>query len=245
MNYSLSTIRRGCRNLFTQRLAPLEASKAGVYYKAELHGYYLAIDDLPATITSAPFKDALRTTDDRHDNFGKVIYLVTEACFICPDIDPAFVGAAKQIREAFIPSLDELQRPYAAEGERAIERKPLLTSLEAQLKMFHLPWDASKTLHDIAISFLNEGQKLDELLNQRADVPKGIPRQAATLRAKAMGTLNRFRKDLKKEIERDSNLPRDLEQNVFGFFDTLHAMEAAGKGHEPVEGENETVTTTP
>lgn len=245
MNYSLSTIRRGCRNLFTQRLATLEASKAGAYYKAELHGYFKAIDDLPARIMSAPFKDGLRTTDDRHDNFGKVMYLVTEACFVCPDVDPAAIAAAKQIREAFIPSLDELQRPYAAESERAVERRPLLSSLESPLKKFRLPWDSSKTLHDIATHFLNEGEKLDQILDQRADVPKGLPGQAATLRAKAMGTLNRLRKDLKKEIAQDSSLPRDLEQKVFGMFDTLHAMEAAGKGDEPVEGEDATPPAAP
>lgn len=245
MNYSLSTVRRGLRNLFTQRIAALEASKAGAYYKVELHGYATEIGDLPAAIASAPFKDDLRTTDVRHDSLGKVIHLVTETCFVCPDVDPAIIAAAKQIRDAFIPSLDELQSPYAAEGERATERKPLLDSLEPQLKLFFLPWDASKTLLDVATAFLNEGQKLDSLLNQRADVPKGIPRRAASLRAKAVGTLNRLRKDLKKEIERDASLPRDLEQSVFGFFDTLHAMEAAGKGHEPVEGENEAPIATP
>jgi hypothetical protein len=245
MNYSLSTIRRGLRNLVTQRLPALEASKAGAYYKPELLEYHVAITDLPPATTSAPFKDDLRSTDARHDSFGKVIHCVTETCFLCPDIDPAVLVAAKQVRDAFIPTLEELQSPYAAEGERATERKPLLTSLEPQLKMFHLPWDTSKTLHDIATAFLNEGQKLDELLNQRADVPKAARRQAALLRTKAMGTLSRLRKDLKKEIERDINLPRDLEQGVFGFFDTLHAMEAAGKSHEPVDGEHGSPAPTP
>jgi hypothetical protein len=245
MNYSLSTIRRGLRNLFTNRLSALEASKAGAYYKVELHGYHVDIGNLPPAVTSAPYKDHLRTTDIRHDGFGKVIHLVTEACFVCPDINPAIVAAAKQIREAFIPSLDELQRPYATEGERAIERKPLLISLEPQLKSFTLPWDSTKSLHDIAVAFLDEGCKLDDLLDQRADVPKAARQQSASVRAKAMGTLSRLRKDLKKEIARDTNLPRDLEQSVFGFFDTLHAMEAAGKGHEPVEGENEIPAQSP
>lgn len=40
-----------------------------------------------------------------------------------------------------------------------------------------------------------------------------------------------------KEIARDMNLPRDLEQRVFGFFDTLHAMETAGRSNEPTEGQ--------
>lgn len=238
MNYSLSTIRRGLRNMFTQRLAALDASKAGQYYKAELQGYNVAVDDLPASVTSAPYKDQLRATDARHDAFGRVIHLVTEACFICPDVNPTALAAARQIREAFIPSLEELQRPYATEGEKALERKPLLVTLEAQLKSFPLPWDPSKSLFDVATAFVNEGQHLEQLLNQRADVPKGIPQQAGALRAKAMGALTRFRKDLKREIARDASLPRDLEQSVFGFFDTLHAMEAAGKSHEPVEGES-------
>lgn len=245
MNYSLSTIRRGCRNLLTQRLTALETSKAGLYYKADVQQHLAAIDDLPPSVTSAPFKEELRLTDDRHDALGKVIHLVTEIAFVSPDVDPMIVAAAKQIREAFIPTLDELNSPYAAEGERALERQPLLTTFKAQLEMFRLPWSLTKTLHDVATDFINEGQKLDAILNQRADVPKGVRTRAATLRSKAMGTLNRLRKDVKKELERDPSLPRDLEQSIFGFFDMLHSMEAAGKSHEPIAGENEPTPLKP
>jgi len=102
-----------------------------------------------------------------------------------------------------------------------------------------LPWDPSKTLLDVAKAFLDEGEKLDELLHQRGNEPKGLRTQAGVLRGKAVGVLNRLRKDLAKEIEQNASLPRDLAHKVFGFFDTLHTMEASGRGHEKVEGEED------
>ncbi len=235
MNYSLTTIRRGTHNLFTERPEALNASKAGVYHKDELHELHLGIGALPEVLTSTPYKVELRTTDGRHDRLGRLIYFTTEACFQDPNASAEMVAAAQQIRDAFIPSLDELTDSYATEAERAIKRKPLLLSLGDVLKKFVLPWNGNQTLLDVATSFVEEGEKLNGLLNDRADVPKGVRAQALTLRNKAMSVLNRLRKDLKKEIARDMNLPRDLEQRVFGFFDTLHAMETAGRPSESTE----------
>lgn len=232
MNFSLTTIRRGTHNLFTERLEALHASKAGAYHKDELYELHIDIGALPEVLTSTPYKVELRTTDGRHDRLGRLIYFITEACFQDPNASPEMVAAAQKIRDEFIPTLDELTDSYATEAERALQRKPLLSSLGEVLKKFALPWNASQTLLDVATSFVEEGEKLNGLLNDRADVPRGVRAQALTLRNKAMAVLNRLRKDLQKEIARDMSLPRDLEHRVFGFFDTLHAMESAGRSNE-------------
>lgn len=118
---------------------------------------------------------------------------------------------------------------YATEAERAKKRQEALGVMGDTLKTFVAPWDSTRTLFDVVTAFLTEGEKLNALLHDRADVPKGVQSQAAQVRSKAMAVLNRLRKDLKKEIARNPNLPRDLEQRVFGFYDTLHAMESSGK----------------
>lgn len=236
MNYSLNTIRRGTHNLFTERADALEASKAGLYHKDELHECLVAVEALPEAVTSAPYKVELRSTDQRHDGLGRVIYYVTEACFHDPDASAATRENARLIREAFVPSLEELTDSYATEAERATKRQAALTSMTDVLKTFALPWDSSRTLFDVVTAFLTEGQKLNTLLNDRADVPKGVQAQALQVRTRAMAVLNRFRKDLKKEIARNPNLPRDLEQRVFGFYDTLHEMESSGKPSETTTG---------
>jgi len=218
VNYSLTTIRRGTHNLFTERPEALNASKAGAYHKDELYEVHINIGALPEVLTSTPYKVELRTTDGRHDRFGRLIYFTTEACFQDPNASAEMVAAAQQIREAFIPSLDELTDSYATEAERAVKRKPLLLSLGDVLKKFTLPWDANRTLLDVATSFVEEGEKLNGLLNDRADVPKGVRTQALILRSKAMAILNRLRKDLKKEVARDMSLPRDLEQPLAAPF---------------------------
>jgi hypothetical protein len=232
VNYSLNTIRRGTHNLLTERADALNASKAGVYHKDDLQECFVAADALPEVVTSAPYKFELRTTDQRHDGRGRVVYYVTEACAHDPDASAATRENARLIREAFIPSLDELTDSYATEAERAKNRQTTLASMADTLKTFALPWDSSRTLYDVIAAFLAEGEKLNALLNDRADVPKGVQTQALHVRSKTMAVLNRFRKDLKKEIARNPNLPRDLEQRVFGFYDTLHAMESASRASE-------------
>jgi hypothetical protein len=229
VNYSLNTIRRGTQNLFSERADALDASKAGIYHKDELLECLAAVDALPEAVTSAPYKVELRSTDQRHDGLGRVIYYVTEACFHDPDASTATRENARLIRDAFIPSLEELTDSYATEAERAKKRQASVASMADTLKTFALPWDASRTLFDVVTAFLAEGQKLNTLLNDRADVPKGVQAQALQVRTKAMAVLNRFRKDLKKEIARNPKLPQDLEQRVFGFYDTLHEMESSGK----------------
>ncbi|MBK9260630.1 MAG: hypothetical protein IPM54_12510 [Polyangiaceae bacterium] len=245
MNYSLSTVRRGLRNLFTQRIAALEASKAGAYYKVELHGYATEIGDLPAAIASAPFKDDLRTTDVRHDSLGKVIHLVTETCFVCPDVDPAIIAAAKQIRDAFIPSLDELQSPYAAEGERATERKPLLDSLEPQLSVL-LALGCEQNIARCRHGLLERRPKARfalESTRRRAQRHSTSSRIATSQsRRNTQSPSQRLEKENRTRCEL---APRPRTKASSAFFDTLHAMEAAGKGHEPVEGENEAPIATP
>ena len=232
MHYSLTTLRRGTQNLFTERADALNASKAGIYHKDELHECLVAMDALPEVVTSAPYKVELRSTDQRHDGLGRVVHYVTEACFHDPDASATVRENARLIREAFITSLDELNDSYATEAERAKNRQDNLVSMTDALKTFVLPWDSTRTLFNVVTAYLAEGQKLNALLNERADVPKGVQTQALHVRGKAIAVLNRFRKDLKKEIARNPNLPQDLEQRVFGFYDTLHAMESAGKSSD-------------
>jgi hypothetical protein len=53
-----------------------------------------------------------------------------------------------------------------------------------------------KTLLQVATSFLDAGDRINDLLGQRGAVPKADRSRAAVLRAKAMGLLNRLRDDL-------------------------------------------------
>ena len=232
---TLTYLRLGLADLLDKRLPDLHKSKAGKYYEPMLEEQLASINTLPAALTGgAPLAAALEVLDANHDGHGGVLFFTTEVYFRLPDADPEIVAAAHRIRAAFIPALAELGASYPIEADRAIERKPLLVSMKADLKRF--PLAGGGTLLDTATAFLDAGERIHHALSDRADVPKGARKEAATLRSSTVGTLGRLRADVVREVKKDSKLPRDLEARIFGYLDILEATHPAAKGDasEPV-----------
>lgn len=228
----LADLKLGLHDLFDKRHADLVKSKAGKFYETTLADQRDAIDALPAALTTGkPLAEEIDALDAAHDGHGAMIYFMTEAYLRAPAADPAITEAAQRIRDAFIPNLRELSAAYVTEASRAIERKPLLESMKADLQLF--PLAGGGTLLDTATAFLEAGEALHDRLSDRADMLQGSRKEAVVLRPVTVGMLNRFRADLVRELKKDPKLPRDLEQRVFGYFDTLEAMHRAeAKGAE-------------
>ncbi len=222
-NYTLIQAAQGLRNLLEERAADLRKTKAGRFHEPALVELRAEIDALPAAITgSKPLVEDLDTADALHDGYGAAIFYATEVALRLPDTSAEVRAAALRIRDAFVAALAELQDAYVMEAHRAAERRSLLQTMRADLELF--PVRKGETLLQVAERFLDAGDKLNALLSQRGDVPKADRRKAAVLRSRAVGLLNRLRADLREEVERTPSLPRDLEQRVFGYLDTLSAM---------------------
>jgi hypothetical protein len=230
---TLTDVNLGIRDLLDKRNADLLLTKAGKYYHPLLEEQRDALDALPTALTGgAPFAAELDLIDARHDGYGGTIYFVTEVYLRLPDAPAAIVEAARRIRLAFIPTLNELGASYPVEAERALERKPLLVSMKSDLLLF--PMAGGGTLVDVATSYLAAGEEINDKLSSRADVPKGARKAAAQLRSSIVGLLGRLRADVLRELKKNSALPQDLEQKIFGYFDTLESMHqpAAAKATE-------------
>jgi hypothetical protein len=220
----LNDILLGLRDLFDKRLADLRLTKSGNFYEPLLAEQLSAITALPRQLTGhTPLADELEAIDNIHDGFGGAVFFITEAYLRLPGTSKELVDAAQRIRRAFIPSLAELGASYAIEAERAIERKPLLEGHKDDLQRF--PVAGYGTLYDVAKGFLNAGEQLHQLLGDRSDMSPNARKEATTLRSATVGLLTRFREDLVRELQRNPALPRDLEQRVFAYFDTLEKMQ--------------------
>lgn len=149
----------------------------------------------------------------------------TEVVLRLPNAAPALVEAAKGIRAAFIPSASELKDSYADEARRAVERRPMLKTLKADLMQFPVP--GMGTLFDVATKYLDAGDRINELLSHRADIPTDARKDAGRLRNETLGMANRLRAEIAREVSKNPSLPQDLEQRLFGYLDTLTAMQAA------------------
>jgi hypothetical protein len=220
------------RNLLDRRHDDLVRSKAGRYYEARLVELRTGIDDLPPALTGgAALADVLAATDLEHDGHGSVLWFVTEAVLRDPRSTAEDRAAAERIRQGFIPALGELQDTYVLEAHRAAERRPLLGSMKADLERFKAP--GGDTLLAVATRFLDAGERLNALLDERGSVPETDRSRATVLRSKAVGVLGRLRADLTEEVASDPTLPRDLVHRVFGHLDALVAMAKPGAAKEP------------
>jgi hypothetical protein len=223
---TLGDLRMGLDDLFEHRGEHLDRSRAGQLYRPQLETKRREINALPAAAgADLPLVAELDRTDAVHDGQGYGLWHYTEAVLRHPAATDEDRAAARRIREAFIPALAELNAAYAVEAEHARLRRARLAEREADLRRFPVSV-GGQTLYDWAAAFLAAGETLDRLLSQRATaVAESAPGPDRTaglvLRSGTIGLLGRFRTALDDEMDHDKDLPRNLDELVFGYLDQL------------------------
>ncbi len=172
--------------------------------------------------------EELARVDDEHDGFGGAVFALTEAILLAPSMSAEQRAAVQRIRDAFIPRRATLTDSYAEEAASAKRNRAKLGDRKTDLESFPTP--DGKTLFDWASAFLDKGDALDELLNQRSLATEGHSTRtvAAALRSDTIGILYQFRAALRAEIA-DKNLAPVLEEQVFSYFDELSARRPSKK----------------
>ncbi|MDI1432896.1 hypothetical protein [Polyangium sorediatum] len=236
-NLHLGDLDIALKNLATERKADLDLSAAGKLYGPMLARRHESIQNLPEVLRKRPLVAELEATDDRHDGYGGAIFAYVEAILLLPIASDATRAAALRIREAFVPNRTGLTDSYAEEAATAMKNRPKLAELEADLKMFPAP--DGKTLHDWVSGFLDAGDDLSTLLNERSLAGVSAPENGTKLRSETIKLLYQFRATLRTEMEENTALPRDLERRVFSYFDELNTRRkrsGKSKTEEPAEG---------
>ncbi len=222
---TLPALKIALADLFDRRIAALRASNSGRSYEPLLRDKLARIEALPEPGPAGkPLAEAMAETDDAHDGFGAAIWFLTEAYLRAPDVSPEVRNAIERIRDTFIPELDLIRAPYADEVAAAIRHKEDLVTLESDLKT--IPLANGNTLFDWCAGFVTKGEELGALLSQRADKSSMSRVEASKLRAATVGAIGRLRASLADEIAFDLDLPRDLDTQIFAYFDELDYMNA-------------------
>lgn len=217
----LESLQIGLDDLLSKRLPALQSFANGAANIPLLTMYQNRIADLPKVLLGRPLVDELETTDELHDNLGGGVFYITEAYLRHGNTSPEIIAAAKQIRAELIPALDSLSATYESEASMARLHRDRLTSLKPLLDLFPV---VGGTLYDWANEFVTAGEKIDQLLSKRADAKDRA--EASALRSDTIGLLNRLRKSLKAEQKANPALPKDLDAQVFGYFDLLESKAA-------------------
>jgi hypothetical protein len=225
MGVLLSDLKLVLPDLLGKKRPLLEGTYTGKTYLPLLQAQLAVIDALPTgTQAGTPLADELAETDAEHDGFGGAVWHMVEAYARCPGVSAEVRAAAERIRAQFIPALGELQHTYATEAERARDRKAVLDDFKADLKLF--PVAEKQTLYDWVKGYLDAGLALSKLLSDRADTPLDSRAGAGPLRTRTLGLLSRMRGALTDEMAINDKLARDLEAQVFAYFDQLAARAA-------------------
>lgn len=235
MSIPLTDLKLVLPDLLEKKRPLLDGTNTGKTYLPLLTKQLGAIDELPGAVEpGTPLAEELAERDADHDGFGGAIWHLTEAYARCPTASDEVRAAAQRIRAQLIPALKELQSTFADEAQRARERKAALDDdMKADLKLF--PVAGKQTLLDWVHGYLDAGVALSELLSDRADTPLDSRAGAALLRAKTLGILSRMRGALADEVAANEKLPRDLETQVFAYFDQMAARRQVAKkrGKQP------------
>jgi hypothetical protein len=229
---TLDDLRLVIRNLLNERKADLTLSGTGQVYAKTLTARLKDIEALPeAWVGGRPLVQELGETDKRHDGLGEAIYYFTEAILAHPLLSPALKHSAERVRQSFVPKLSVLRESYASEAAAAAKNRPELKNLENDLKALTVP---GGTLLDWATAFVDHGDQLDKLLNDRSlTATGGLPAQALQLRTTTIGILSRFRAALTDEVNEDPSLPRDHVGKLFSYVDQLQEMRAQANSKAP------------
>lgn len=232
---SLAALKVALADLFDKRHGALILSNAGKTYEPILQEKKALIDALPVALTGGkPLADELTEADLVHDGFGAAIWHLAEAYARWPQVPPDVLAAIKRIQSAFIPALDDLKASYVEEANAAIQHKAGLTTLEADLNL--IPIAGGMTLFDWATGYVGGGETVGVLLSQRADVDTGARSEAGKIRSATVAVLGRFRGALGDEVGVSPALPKDLDAQVFAYFDELAKMRAAAVAAQPKKG---------
>jgi hypothetical protein len=198
-----------------------------------------------ATKANAEAKDAFRV----HTNFGSAIWHGLQCVADCPVFDDAVREGATSIRDAFGPRAPSLRNRLAERIELTVSVRDDLREKEpALLRLPAAP--GGGTFADWIGRWCDDGRRLtadvigDRVARRaRARVDPGPTAPALLSRLNAL--LLRARAALRDEIAYDVELPRDLEEKVFGLYDSLLEARQARAASRQARSETASSSSAP
>ena len=219
-------------NLVEHRLTYIQRLSMGALFEAELRSLHEQIGAIPGVRDeSRPLATELASADDAHDAFGRALDLILRAYEALEAYLPAEVNqAVSEAREG----LGEVNvaEGYIDEATAARQRRPKLAGLEGALSA--LPVAGLGSCKELAERFTAQGEAIDALLNQRADIEAGRPTDQAALRLEALTLLANVRQAVKlqrameRRVRPEVALPDNIMKLIFGYSAALLQLRDRG-----------------
>lgn len=215
--------------------AQLALLLSSAIYQATLAALLAKIRALPEELRGRPVALLLKENDVVRDKWLRAICLLVEAMRICPKQTEATVGAAYAVVHDFALSLGDVNDTYAENDSKATAHTKHLNTHAATLAAVSTP--DGGTLAEWFEEFIAAGKKSGDLLYNRSEKLAEVSQrtEAGRLRSECIGMLGEFRTVVRREVDQRPELPRTLEQELFGMFDTLQMLaEQRNQNESPV-----------
>jgi hypothetical protein len=240
-NLTLGDVKLALHDLLGEKLELLRLSATGRQYEPRLRAKQKQIEAIPEPQGSqAPLARELAEADVLHDGFGAAIFYLCRAIEAHPTLPLTLKEAAREVHETFVPELDVLRAPYADEASAALDNRPELAKLKAELKSIATP--DGRTLYDWVKAFLAAGDTIGKHLRERANLLAKGENAAASgpLRGATVGLLGRFRDALGDELEdEETTLPAKYPTQLFAYVDKLNADRERALRDRPAQAKDD------
>lgn len=169
-------------------------------------------------LAGQPLTLALAVAGAKHDAFGRAFWHGTAMVIEDPGASEDDRAAAIEVRQVFLPTLQEINLSTAAEINNARARAPKIEAWGAKLD--RIPAAGGRTARHLIQGMVDAAEERARLINERASQPS-TPLPPSFALQTAIGVFFDFRSTLAREIQGNPALPRDLETQVFALFDRL------------------------
>ena len=228
-------------DFFENKISHVQDMLAFRLYESALREMWRDLTGICKGTGETPLVEALEDADGRHDSGARAAHGICRALIQLKGLPEAQRRFLIEVKKTFVPSIEIVKKGYEEEAAQAKRRLGDLEAMEQALKAFPIGPDMS--LYTLVSLYLEAGSEIDDLLSSRADAEQQAEQSRTKhiyiLRSKAIGLLGKFREVLAHEVSENPDLPRDLEETVFAYYDKLSEIKKGRGPKNETEGEPE------
>ncbi|MEO1272089.1 MAG: hypothetical protein AAFX99_28680 [Myxococcota bacterium] len=231
---TLTDLWRVLDNMVQRRMAAIQLLAMGALYEQQVRDLHARMGAIPGVRDGRrPFAKELADTDLLHDMYGRAADLLLQVYeVLAPVLSDDLNSAVAKGREVVIGSVSEVTEGYVDQSQRAQRRRPQIEPNAASLALF--PVAEVGSLKELTERYTEQGEQIDNLLDQRGDAEAAEDTPSASLRIEALSLLADLAKaiELQRRSERRFNngapLPNNLEARIFGYARALIQLRNSG-----------------
>ena len=220
-------------NMIRLRLSAVGALESGAFLTRQLQSLHQRIGAIPGIQTNGrPLAEELAVANVEHDAFGRALdHLLSAYEALGARLPDEIQANIAKIRRDVIDGPGALSVGYVDTAIAAKRRRQALDALGGPLGA--LPFAGFDSAAELAERFTAHGERIEALLQERAQAESEQDRQNNALRFKALALMANLRQGIEQhrrgeQLLEENTLPDNIESQIFGYANALLQLRASG-----------------